>query len=180
MNSLVVQTFKHLNERRVKEKYIQIITLLIIVVGFGFIIFLYSTEPRSLAEVSSKGQVVLGTYDIDRTQFEMGLANFKRDEFIAARAAFDRADPQKRDAITQFYTAYSYYRQGWGRVSNDDALFREGIRAADRVIAIDPSFRIADESLVMKTPHELRAEMEEGLKITLSDFNPMRLTRERK
>ena len=163
-----------------REKYIQITTLLITAAGLVFIVFLYWTEPRTIAEVSSKGQVVLGTYDIDRSQFEQGLANFKRDEFIAARAAFDRADPQKRDAITQFYLAYSFYRQGWGRVSNDDALFRAGIEAADRVIAIDPNFRMADESLVIKTPYELKTEMEEGLKITLSDFNPMRLTRERK
>jgi glutamine cyclotransferase len=164
----------------VKAKYLQITTFFITAAGLVFVAFLYSTEPRSLSEVSSKGQVILGTYEIDRTQFEQGLASFKRDEFIAARAAFDRADPQKRDPITQFYTAYSFYRQGWGRLSNDDALFGEGIAAADRVIAIDPSFRIADESLVMKTAHELKAEMEEGLKITLSDFNPMRLTMERK
>jgi glutamine cyclotransferase len=163
-----------------KEKYVQILTLVIIVTGASFIIFLYWTEPRTIAEVSSKGQVVLGTYTIDRAEFDQGLANFHRDEFIAARAAFDRADPQKRDAITQFYTAYSYYRQGWGRISNDDALFRAGLEAVDRVIAIEPNFRIADDSLKIKTAYELRAELDEGLKITLSDFNPFRLTRERK
>ena len=32
----------------------------------------------------------------------------------------------------------------------------------------------------MKTPSELKAELEDGLKITVSDFNPMKLTRERK
>lgn len=155
-------------------------TLLITAVGLAFIVFLYWTEPRTIAEVSSKGQVVLGTYDIDKSQLEQGLASFKRDEFVAARSAFDRADPQKRDAITQFYLAYSYYRQGWGRVSNDDELFRAGIEAADRTIAIDPDFRISDETLMMKTPQELKAEMEDGLRITISDFDPRRLTRERK
>lgn len=163
-----------------KEKHIQIITILLTAAGFVFIVFLYWTEPRSIAEVSSKGQVVLGTYAIDRAEFDQGLANFRRDEFIAARAAFDRADPQKRDAITQFYTAYSFYRQGWGRISNDDELFRAGIEAADRVIAIDPNFRIADDSLVMKTPYELRTELEDGIKLTISDLNPLRLVRERK
>ncbi len=163
-----------------KERYIPILTVIIAIAGFSFITFLYWTEPRTFSEVSSKGQVVLGTYDIDRTAFDEGLANFRRDEFPAARAAFDRADPQKRDAITQFYTAYSYYRQGWGRVSNDDAMFRAGVEAVDRVIAIEPNFRIADETLQMKTPYEVKAELEEGLKLTLSDFNPMRLTRERK
>ncbi|CAN5232075.1 hypothetical protein BH20ACI2_BH20ACI2_00260 [soil metagenome] len=162
------------------EKYIQILTLVFTLAGFTFITFLYWTEPRSIAEVSSKGQVVLGTYDIDRVEFDRGLANFQRDEFVAARAAFDRADPQKRDAITQFYKAYSYYRQGWGRVSNNDALFGAGVEATDRVIAIEPNFRIADDSLKMKTAYELKSELEDGLKITISDFNPMKLTRERK
>ncbi len=162
------------------QKYIQILTLFVTFAGFTFIAFLYWTEPRTIAEVSSKGQVVLGTYDIDRGEFDQGLANFHRDEFIAARAAFDRADPQKRDAITQFYAAYSYYRQGWGRVSNDDALFRSGLEAANRVMSIEPNFRIADDSLKMKTAYELKTELEDGLKITISDFNPMKLTRERK
>lgn len=162
------------------HKYIQMLTVLITLAGFTFIAFLYWTEPRSIAEVSSKGQVVLGTYAINRSEFEQGLAFFRNDEFIAARAALERADPQKRDALTQFYTAYSYYRQGWGRVTNDDALFRAGIEAVDRVIAIEPNFRIADDSLKMKTAYELKTELDEGLKLTVSDLNPLRLTRERK
>ena len=40
--------------------------------------------------------------------------------FPPARAMFDEADPEKRDGRTQFYIAYSFYRQGWGRFSNDD------------------------------------------------------------
>jgi glutamine cyclotransferase len=162
------------------QKYIQILTILVTLIGFTFITFLYWAEPRSIAEVSSKGQVVLGTYEIDRSEFDQGLTYFRNDEFIAARAAFERADPQKRDAISQFYISYSYYRQGWGRVTNDDGLFRAGIEAADRVILLEPNFRIADDKLKMKTPYDLRAELEEGLKITVSDFNPLRLARERK
>ena len=162
------------------EKYIQILTLLITLTGLTFITFLYWTEPRSIAEVSSKGQVVLGTYEIDRGEFEKGLASFHSDQFIASRAAFERADPQKRDALTQFYIAYSYYRQGWGRVTNDDALFRAGIEAVDRVIVLEPNFRIADDTLHMKTAYELKAELDDGLKLTVSDLNPFRLTRERK
>ncbi|MEQ1645284.1 MAG: hypothetical protein ABL959_17675, partial [Pyrinomonadaceae bacterium] len=78
---------------------------------------------------------------------------------------------------TQFYIAYSYYRQGWGRVSNDDALFKSGLEAVTRV---DPNFRSTDAALQMKTPAELKFELEEGLKLTASDFNPMKLTKERK
>ena len=164
----------------VNKTYIQILTVLITLAGSTFITFLYWTEPRSIAEVSSKGQVVLRTYAIDRIEFDQGLTLFRNDEFIAARAAFDRADPQKRDPLTQFYTAYSYYRQGWGRITNDDALFRSGIEAIDRVIALEPNFRVADDTLKMKTAYELKAELDEGLKLTVSDLNPLRITRERK
>jgi glutamine cyclotransferase len=163
-----------------KDKYIHILSIVLVTIAFGFVVFLYTTEPRTLAEVTTRGQVVLGTYAIDQTLFDQGLANFKRDEFIAARSAFDRADPERRDAKTQFYIAYSYYRQGWGLVTNDDDLFKAGVEATDRSIAADPNFRSTDQSLGLRSPAELKNELEEGLKITASDFNPMRLTRERK
>lgn len=163
-----------------KETYIQISSISLTIVGLVFIAFLYVSEPRTLAEVSTKGSVAIGTYEIDKAEFTRGLAMFRSDDFTGARTAFDRADPEKRDAATQFYIAYSFYRQGWGRVSNDDALFTAGIAAANRVITLDPAFRTNDEGLVMKTATELKTEMEEGLKITISDFNPLKLTRERK
>ena len=163
-----------------KDKHIQILGIILTITGLAFIGFLYVSEPRTLAEVTTKGSVVLGTYEVNRSEFEAGLANFRKDEFTAARAAFDRADPEKRDAATQYYAAYSYYRQGWGRISNDDTLFRAGLEAANRVIVIDPNYRTTDETLGIKTPVELKTEFEDGLKITPSDFNPMKLTRERK
>lgn len=162
------------------QKYIQIISIILTVAGFAFITFLYWTEPRSLAEVTSKGQVVLGTYEINKNEFDEGLASFRKDAFPDARAAFERADPEKRDTNTQFYIAYSFYRQGWGRVSNDDDLFKAGHDAVNRVTALNPNFRTSDAGLIMKTPAELKNEFEEGLKITPSDFNPLKLTRERK
>ncbi len=55
---------------------------------------------------------------------------FRAEDYIGARAAFDRVDPEKRDANTQFYIGYSYYRQGWSRLSNDDTLFKLGLDAA--------------------------------------------------
>ncbi|MFM9903331.1 MAG: hypothetical protein ACKVQJ_02035 [Pyrinomonadaceae bacterium] len=162
------------------DKYIQIFGIVLTVAGFAFITFLYWAEPRTFAEVTSKGQVALGTYEINKDEFARGVTLFKADDFTGARAVFDRADPEKRDANTQFYIAYSFYRQGWGRVSNNDSLFTPGLETVNRVIAIDPNFRTADENLVMKTPSELKNELEEGLKITASDFNPMKLLQERK
>lgn len=160
-----------------KEKHIQILGIALVASGLAFIAFLYWSQPRSLAEVATKGSVAIGTYEVNKAEFDAGIAAFRQDQFVAARAAFERADPEKRDAATQFYIAYSYYRQGWGRVSSDDALFQSGLEAANRV---DANFRSTDADLQMKTPAELKLELEEGLKLTLSDFSPMKLTRERK
>lgn len=160
-----------------KEKHIQILGILVVAFGLTFISFLYWSQPRTLAEVATKGSVAIGTYEVNKAEFDAGVAAFRQDEFVAARAAFERADPEKRDAATQFYIAYSYYRQGWGRVSNDDSLFKSGLEAANRV---DANFRSVDANLQMKTPAELKSELEEGLKLTVSDFNPMKLTKERK
>jgi hypothetical protein len=174
-----------------KEKYIQILGLALTFIYGVFVVFLYAAEPRSIEEISSKakttvgsavtkGQVVTGTYEIDRQKFNDGLQSFRNDNFIAARDSFDRADPEKRDAKTQFYIAYSYYRQGWGRISNDDALFKQALTSLERVTMIDPNFRSDDANLQLRTPAELRNELEEGMKVTADDFNPLRLVRERK
>ncbi len=163
-----------------RTSYFHIACLLIVAIGMTLIVFIYSTQPKTLTEIATKGSVAIGTYEVNRGEFENGLAAFRRDEFEAARAAFDRADPEKRDAATQFYVAYSFYRQGWGRVSNDNDLFTKGLSAAERVLQLDPNYRSADPQLGLKTPTELKAELEDGLKITVSDFNPLKVTRERK
>ncbi|NOT47822.1 MAG: hypothetical protein HOP17_08740 [Acidobacteria bacterium] len=174
-----------------KTKYIQTIGVAITAIYGLFIVFLYAAEPRSLEEVTTKaksavestvtkGQVLAGTYEIDQAKFGEGLAAFRADNFVLARDRFERADPEKRDANTQFYIAYSYYRQGWGRVSNDDSLFKAGLDSLQRLPAIAPDFVSKDPDLKIKTAAELRNEFEEGLKVTVDDFNPLRLVRERK
>jgi hypothetical protein len=175
----------------VKEKYIHILGIAVTVVYGVFVIFLYAAEPRSIADISVKaktamgdavttGQVITGTYEIDRTQFDRGLQLFRSDNFVGARDAFDRADPERRDAKTQFYIAYTFYRQGWGRVSNDDALFKQALDTVERVTQLDRSFRSDDPNLQLRTPAELRSELDEGLTVSADDFNPLRLARERK
>ena len=174
-----------------KEKYLQILSI-ILTVFYGFaIVWLYWAEPKSLEEVSvkaqesiasatTKGEIIVGTYEVDREKFEQGIKAFRADNFILARDLWQRADPEKRDARTQFYIAYSFYRQGWGRVSNDDTLFRQALEQLKRVSALDKDFRAADENLKLQTPVELRNELEEGLKVTAGDFNPFRVFGERK
>lgn len=173
------------------EKYIHILGIALVIVYALFIVFIYAAEPRSIEEISlkakqtvesavTKGSVVVGTYQVDPVVFEQGLQAFRQDSFIAARDAFERADPEKRDARTQFYIAYSFYRQGWGRINNDDALFARSLEALERVSLLDPAFRSDDQTLGLHTASELRAELEEGLQVTAGDLNPLRIFNERK
>ncbi len=174
-----------------KVKYLQIFSIALIAVFGFFIIWLYWAAPKNLEEVSvkaqttlenvtTKAQVITNTYEVDKAKFDEGLQAFRADNFILARDLFQRADPERRDAETQFYIAYSFYRQGFGRISNDDELFTKGLEEVNRVVALNKDFKSDDENLQIKTPIELKNEFEEGLKITASDFNPFKVLRERK
>ena len=157
--------------------------------GLGFaiayatlIVWLYAAQPQTVAEVTGGLAAQVGAYSVHRQAFDDGLTFFRRDSFEEARAAFARADPAGRDARTQFYVAYSYYRQGWGRTYSDDALFAKGLEAVDRAIAVAPDHRLLvdDPDLQMHTADELRAELQRGLTRDASDLNPLRLFRSRK
>ena len=148
----------------------------------AFIVWLYAAQPQTVREVAGGLASSVGAYTVDAQAMADGLAFFRGDRFEEARAAFDRADPAKRDATTQFYIAYSYYRQGWGRVYNDDALFAKGVEAVDRAIRLAPAGRLVvnDGNLGMKSADELKAELERGRRRELSDFNPLRVLEPRK
>ncbi len=106
----------------------------------------------------------------------------RRDQFVEARAAFARADPATRDARTQFYVAYSYYRQGWHRTHHDDELYRRGLEAVQHAIDLAPGgrLRVEDDNLQMHSADELKAELEAGVTTDASDFNPLRVFENRK
>jgi hypothetical protein len=174
-----------------KEKYLQISSIFLVALYGFFILWLYWAEPKNLEEFSTKaketientttqGQVVFGTYEIDQAKFADGLKAFRDENFVAARSFFENADTERRDAKTQFYIAYSYYRQGFGKLYNDDELFKQGLEQTNRVLSLDRNFKSDDANLQMKTPAELKNEFEEGLRTTAEDFNPFKLTRERK
>lgn len=174
-----------------KEKHIQILGILLTLFYAFSVAWLYWAEPKSLGEVTTKAketvekatstaQVITNTYEIDQEKFNQGLLAFRQDNFVLARDLFERADKEKRDAKTQFYIAYTFYRQGWGRFSNDDELFQKGLEQAIFVRQIDEDFKSNDANLKLRTPVELKDELEEGLKVTASDFNPLKLARERK
>lgn len=148
----------------------------------AFVVWLYATQPKSVAEVATKASVTAGTYRVDEARFEAARELFRRGQFAAARNEWLRADPERRDARTQFYTAYAFYREGWGRTHNDDALFRRGLEAADLALRLSPegALRVDDPDLKIHSAAELKAELEQGLQTTWDDINPLRVFRERK
>ena len=148
----------------------------------AFIAWMYSAQPKTVAEVTGGLSSTVGVYQNDAQAMSDGLAFFRRDAFEEARFAFERADPAHRDARTQFYIAYTYYRQGWGHVYNDDALFQKGIEAIDRAIALAPDHRLLvdDPDLGMHSADELKGELQRGVTREASDFNPLKVFRPRK
>jgi len=165
-----------------KTRLIQITGLVLTIAYAAFIIWIYATEPRSFKEVANSAQVAAGTYQINQEKFDSGRALFLRDQFRAARDEWERADPAQGDARTQFYIAYSFYREGWGRVYYDQDLFKQGLAAANRAASLSSSvpLNIDDPNLQMHTPAEMKAELEQGLDRGWSDVNPLKVLRTRK
>src|SRR5262245_27012865 len=164
------------------ERTVRLTGLALAMIYASFIVWLYVRQPQTFAEVTRGLSASVGAYRIDQQAFDDGHALFRRDEFEAARAAFDRADPAGQDARTQFYIAYSYYRSGWGRVYQDNEHFKLGLERVDKAIALAPGHRLIvdDPELQMHSADQLRAELAEGMRVNASDFNPMRMFRKRK
>ncbi len=147
-----------------------------------FVGWLYARQPQTLAQVTGGVAASVGAYRVDPLHFEEGLRFFRGEQFPEARAAFARADPAHQDARTQFYVAYTFYRQGWGRVFHDDALYRQGLESVGRAMALAPGGRLVveDGGLGMRSADELKAELERGLVRDASDWNPFKVFRPRK
>ena len=164
------------------QKFIQLAGIIWTVAYASVIVWLYATEPRSFKEVATNTQVAAGIYEVNQDKFNSGLALFRRDQFRGARDEWARADPAQRDPRTQFYIAYAFYREGWGRVYDDDALFKEGLTAVNRAINLDPNSTLVidDPNLQMHTAAELKVELEQGTERSWKDLNPLKLLRKRK
>lgn len=149
---------------------------------YAFLIgWVYARQPQTVAQVTGGLAAEIGVYRIDPRAFEDGLRFFRNDRFDEARAAFGRADPAERDARTQFYIAYTFFRQGWGRVYHDDALYARGLERVNMAIALAPSGRLLvdDPTLGLRSADELKAELEAGMRRDASDLNPLRVLRQR-
>ena len=164
-----------------KQRVIQIIGLLASVVYAAAIVWIYATEPRSFGAVATGAQVATGTYQVDQERFAFALALFRREHFRAARDEWQRADSAQSDPKTQFYIAYSFYREGWGRLYYDQDLFKQGLDAVNRAIALSPApLTVPDENLQLHTAAELKAELEQGTERSWGDVNPLKVMRTRK
>lgn len=165
-----------------KDAAIRAAGLLATVLYGAFITWVYASQPRTVGQLTGGMAASVGAYEVDRDSFNQGLQFFRNEQFDEARAALGRADPARRDPTTQFYVAYTYYRQGWGRFYNDDALFAKGLESVEHAIAIAPGHRldVRDPGIGMRTADELRAELQRGLTRDATDFDPRRLLRERK
>ena len=163
-----------------QQRFIQIIGLVLSAIYATAIIWIYATEPRSFREVATVAQVAAGTYQVDQEKFTAALTLFRRDQFRAARDEWQRADSAQSDPKTQFYIAYSFYREGWGRVYYDQDLFKQGLEAVNRAIALSPTpLTVDDENLQMHTAAELKAELEQGTERSWGDVNPLKILRTR-
>jgi tetratricopeptide (TPR) repeat protein len=164
-----------------KPRIIQILVLSLSVVYAAAIVWIYATEPRSFRAVATGAQLATGTYQVDQQRFNAALALFRREQFRAARDEWQRADTAQSDPTTQFYIAYSFYREGWGRLYNDQDLFKQGIDAVNRAIALTPApLNVADDNLQLHTAAELKTELEQGTERSWGDVNPLKVMRVRK
>lgn len=168
--------------RRVQSKVIQVTGLVFTIAYAVLIVWIYATEPRTFKEVATGVEVAAGTYQINQEKFNSALDLFRREQFRAARDEWQRADPAQGDARTQFYIAYSFYREGWGRVYYDQQLFKQGLEAVNRAIALSSAtpLSVDDPNLQMHSAAELKAELEQGTERSWSDVNPLKVLRTRK
>jgi len=165
-----------------RDRSVRALGLVVAICYASFIVWLYVRQPQTIADVTGGLSASVGAYRIDQQAFSDGLAAFRGEQYEAARAAFERADPAEQDARTQFYIGYSYYRSGWGRFYNDDAHFKLGLDRVDKAIGLAPGGRllVEDPDIAIHNADELRAELTAGLRTEAADLNPMRVFRRRK
>jgi hypothetical protein len=139
------------------------------------IIWLYVRQPRSFAEIKTQAAIETNVYSIKQENFDEAMKQFNAGQYAVAIDQFKLADPAEGDAKTQFYIAYSYYRLGHGRFTDNDEMFQKGLAAIDHCIASAANhiFEIDREDLEIKNAGQLRARFQEGLEVTPADFNPL-------
>lgn len=157
------------------KKIVQITGIVLtLLYGLG-IAWLYVKQPRTLEEIKTQAAVEASVYSIKQENFNEGLKQFNTGQYLPAVEQFKLADPAQQDARTQFYIAYSYYLQGRGKFSDDDDMFKQGLVAIERCLAVAPNhiFEIDRADFDIRSADALRARLKDGLEVTPSDFNPL-------
>ena len=140
---------------------------------FGFM----QTNRKVSAKLLRKQPLQSELIKIDKAKFDEGLRLFRAENYSASRDFLNQADVEKKDSKTQFYIAYCFYRQGFGKIYSDNSLFQQGLESLSLV---DGNFKSDDQNLTLKTPAELKNELQQGLQFTTDDLNPLKVLRERK
>ena len=123
---------------------------------------------------------MIGTYEVDAAKFNEGLQAFRADNFVLARDLFPKPT---RNAATRKRSITSptvFTGKAGAEFPMMTHYFKKGLEQTDFVIQLDKNFKAEDENLKLQNPVELKNEIEEGLKVTAADFNPLKVLRERK
>ena len=136
---------------------------------------------RACPEVTGSLTSSVGVYRIDRREVRCRASLLPPGSVRRGPRRVRAGRPGRQDPTVQFYTAYSYLRQGWGRVYDDDALSRRQGDARRAPGSCAPHGTIVDRRRALKlhSAEELDAEFDRGLTHGVADLNPMRLLRER-
>src|SRR4026207_2144765 len=78
---------------RMQAKIFQLAGLALTIAYAVFIVWIYATEPRTFKEVAISAEVASGTYQVNQEKFNAALDLFRREQFRAARDAWQRAGP---------------------------------------------------------------------------------------
>ena len=142
----------------------------------AFVVWVYATQPRTIAELKNAAAVQANVYEVDRARFDLATRSFRQGQYRIAIDHFAAADPAARDPKTQFLVAYSHYALGKGRVYDDDKEFREALASVDRCLEVAPNNTspLDDPSLGLDftSAERLRQRVRDGLEVTPGDFNP--------
>lgn len=144
-----------------KDKNVRLVGIIVAAILMAFVVSVY-VRQHIIPDV--------GLCQVDREAFESGRDLFHQREFVAARLEFTRANGRQCDATTQFYVAYSYYREGCRLFLTDEELLEQGLEAVDQAIAEagDRDFPVDDPGLDLNTAEALKEEIDAKLRSILA------------
>jgi tetratricopeptide (TPR) repeat protein len=154
---------------------VQISGLAIALLYGASIAWLYVRQPRTLEELKTRIAVEANAYHINQANFDEAMKHFNAGQYQVAIDQFELADAAHGDPATQFFIAYCYYRLGRGHIYDDDEMFKKGLAAVERCLAVAPNniFEVDRADLEIKSASALRQRLKDGMGVTPSDFNPL-------